>query len=88
MGIKPSTEIPVIDKDSLSDPDKLFDYLTLVKQTVDAIAEKAQGVQTNIRSTTPATSDIDEGEFVPYVNGATVRIYTRIQGVIKYWNLT
>lgn len=37
---------------------------------------------------TPILTDFEDGEIKLYVNGATKRIYCRIQGVLYYVNLT
>jgi hypothetical protein len=85
--ISPSTSIPEDVPDG-KDPEVLKTYLTQVKLYAEELARLAQSIQSNVRSTIPGSSDVAEGEFVPYVNGATIRIYTKVNGVIRYFALT
>lgn len=71
-----------------STPELMQNYLTQVKLCVEELARKAQDRQMEIRSTEPSTADIEEGGFVAYVSDATIRIYTKQNGSIRYWNLT
>lgn len=42
-----------------------------------------------ISSSAPTVSDLNEGEFFLYDNGVSVRrLYTRINGVLRYLNMT
>ncbi len=47
-----------------------------------------QFVRTKVVSTLPTTGTIDEGEFVLYQSGATKRLYTKVNGSLRYMNLT
>lgn len=83
--IKMSTSIPdVINTDEQS----LRDILTAMKLYCEELARKAQSSQEEIRNGVPAVTDVEEGEFVRYINGATIRIYTKQDGVIRYFALT
>lgn len=83
--IKMSNAIPeVINTDEQS----LKDTLTAIKLYCEELARKSQSKQEEIRSTVPAITDMEEGELVPYINGATIRIYTKQNGIIRYFTLT
>lgn len=79
--LKLDTQLPIV-------PDienqELKDYLIAVKQYCEEIARKASSQQVEVRSTIPGIDDLQEGESVRYVSGATVRTYTKINGVVRY----
>lgn len=69
--------------------------LLQIKTAIEKIAREAQAVQNtsgqkdNIYTdVAPTVDSIAEGQEVYYVNGATIRKYTKINGAIRYWNLT
>lgn len=72
----------------ITDHEMMNLFLTQVKLAVEELSQKAQSRQMEIRSTAPGVNDIEEGEFVSYVNGANYYIYTKQNGVIKYATLT
>ena len=39
-------------------------------------------------STLPTTDDVDEGELVIYESGVTRRLYTKVNGSLRYMSLT
>lgn len=86
MSVKMSQEIPEIF--DISNQESLRQWMIAVKQCIEELARKAQDRQMEIRSTVPTTNDIEEGTFVAYVNGATIRIYTKQSGTINYWTLS
>ena len=81
--IKNSIAIPEQIPDG-KNPEELIDFLIAVKLVVEELATKAQSRQMEIRSDVPSTNDLEEGEFVTYVSGATIRTYTKINGTVRY----
>ncbi len=71
-----------------SNPELMATFLTQLKLTIEELSTKGQSRQVEIRSIIPSTDDMEEGEFVAYINGATIRVYTKQNGTIRYWNLT
>ena len=74
-----------------------------VKAALEKIASEAQSLQDPHSSLNnagtapmdalytdkvPLAANLQEGKFLFYVNGATIRIYTKINNVVRYWNLT
>lgn len=86
MSIKMNVEIPEVF--DVEDKEMLRQFCVAVKMFCDELARKAQSQQMEVRSSVPGTNDLEEGEFVRYVNGATIRIYTKQNGNIQYWNLS
>ncbi len=66
-----------------------------IKTALEKLAKEAQKL-TNVggsegkvyMDTAPTTADLDEGAFVLYYDLTNYRIYTKLNGVIKYWALT
>lgn len=83
--IKMSSSIPDIIN---ADPNNLIEILTAIKLYCEELSRKAQSSQEEIRSTVPGVTEVEEGEFVPYINGADIRIYTKTNGVVRYATLT
>ena len=81
--IKNSIAIPEQIPDG-KNPEEFIDFLIAVKLVVEELATKAQSRQMEIRSDAPSTNDLEEGEFVAYVGGATIRTYTKINGTVRY----
>ena len=86
MSIKLDLDIPV-DVDVTS-PQQLHDFLITMKQVIEDIANKAQQMQFEIRTTAPSTDDLDEGSFVRAAVGGNNWIYTKKDGVILRWQIT
>jgi len=86
--IKPSTEIPIISKDDISNPEKLEHLLNTIKMYCEELARKSQSMQEEIRTTAPRVNEIEEGEYVRVTIGANHHIYTKKNGVIKNWLLS
>ncbi len=65
-----------------------------IKNAIEKIARDAQGLQNPSQggglyvTAIPTTADLEEGQEVYYIDGATIRKYTKINGVIRYWALT
>ncbi len=86
--IKTSIEIPVFSKEDLQDADKLFSILTTFKQYCEELARLAQSIQMEVRTTVPSASEMEEGEQVRVTSGGNNYIYTKKDGVVRYWQLT
>jgi len=73
----------------------LTNDIKTLKSAIEKIAREAQS-QTPVQGqedriyvdSAPAVENLKEGAFVPYLNAGVYRIYTRINGVLKYWTLT
>lgn len=66
--------------------------LFTVKRNFEKIGRNGWSLQkptnANFVSAAPSTADLDEGQAVFYVNGATYRIYFKVNGNIRYVALT
>lgn len=82
MAIKTSISIP--DVFDTTDPLQLQNFCTAVKIFCDELARKAKSQQLEVRSDTPDSNSVEEGEDVRMVSGATIRTYTKISGVVRY----
>ena len=71
-----------------NNPQGIKDWVIQAHLCIEELARKAQDRQMEIRSSVPTTNDVEEGGFVAYVNGATIRIYTKQNGTIQYWTLS
>jgi len=66
------------------DPD-LHRYIEEVARSVVILSGLSKGP---IVSSVPTTDEIDEGEIQFYESGSTRRLYTKINGSVRYVNLT
>jgi hypothetical protein len=69
--------------------------LFAIKRAIETLSRRSLDLQNPTGKTdklyiksAPGTADLDEGQVVFYVSGSTYRLYTKINGVIKYWALT
>ena len=86
--IKLSIEIPTFGEEEMKDSAKLLQIITTLKQYCDELASKATSQQENPRTTAPTITELDEGEIVAYENGGDRRLYTKLNGSIRYASLT
>ena len=86
--IKLSIEIPTFSEEDMKDPLRLLQIITTLKQYCEELASKATSQQENIRTTAPAVTELDEGEIVAYETGGVRRLYTKLNGSIRYTTLT
>ena len=82
MPVKMSQEVPEIF--DITNPDSLRSWMIAVKQCIDELARKAKSQQIEVRSDSPDTNSVEEGEDVRYVSGATIRTYSKISGAVRY----
>jgi len=73
----------------------LTDDMRTIKTAIEKIAREAQsqqpvsGQEDKVYiAAAPAVADIKEGQIVPMFDGVNYRIYTKLNGVIKYMALT
>lgn len=69
---------------NIKDEQELRNFLIVVKLAVEELASKAKSQQIEIRSDAPDVNSVEEGEDVRYVNGVTIRTYTKINGTVRY----
>lgn len=67
----------------INDPIAVHNFLMDIKMVLEEIILKAQQTQMEVRSGAPSSSDIEEGEAIPSVEGATYKIYRKINGNVK-----
>ena len=71
-----------------SNPQALQMFLNDLRMVIEDIILKAQQTQMEVRSSTPDTNSIEEGEVVPSVESGTYKIYRKINGQVKSVTMT
>ena len=68
--------------------EKLRDIVIQLKLCIEEIARKGQATQSEVRTSAPSASEIDENEFVRATVGGLNYIYTKKEGTVLRWQIT
>jgi len=82
-----SKELPeIVDTEN---PVMLKQYIVELKEYCQELARRATGqVGGAVKTVAPSVSDVKEGELTPYDDGVNRRMYTKLNGSLRYISLT
>jgi len=60
-----------------------------INRLFEILFSRSQAVQKTIRTDAPTTDEIEEKELVFVDDGTSIRrVYTKLNGTLRYWDLT